>query len=220
MKILLCLLMILGTAISYGSTQFKNASDGEYITVSGKVTKASGKNFHLESKGQKMEVTMNNNFDMWTSDGLKIRQGDKIVVTGRVDNDLLDKKTLNASSVYVKNLNSYFYGDSSDNSYTPVLSSSYMAIEDLPENSSVDITGKVTNISGREFTVDTGLRKVQVDTADMLYNPMDSTGLTQVKKGDRVQISGLVDNKYLDEKELSASYIIELDNEGSSTFSE
>jgi hypothetical protein len=164
----------------------------------------------MKTNDKTIKVTMDN-YDLWVQDGFKIRKGDNVVVTGRVDNDLFEKKTLNAGGVFVKNINSYFHAESSDKSYntTPAISSSYLSIKNLPDNTSADITGKVTNIRGREFTVDTGWRKVQVDTAKMGYNPLDNLGLTKIKKGDRVTVSGVVDNSYFDDKELSANYIIE-----------
>ncbi|MBD66328.1 MAG: hypothetical protein CME62_14045 [Halobacteriovoraceae bacterium] len=218
MKFLLSFILLVGTQAGLAAKEFKNATDGEYITVSGKVEKASGKMFHLKSENKKIKVTMDNHFDTWAADGFKVREGDKVVVTGRVDKDLLDNDSLNAGSVYVQNLGTYFYGDSSDKSQTPKLSSSYLSIQDLPENTSVDITGTVSNVSGREFTVNTGTRRIQVDTAGMAYNPMDNVGLTQIKEGDRVTVSGVVDDKYLDEKELAPGYIIELPE--NSTYSE
>lgn len=48
-------------------------------------------------------------------------------------------------------------------------------------------------MSGREFTVNTGLRKVSVDTDKMAYDPMDAVGVQKIKKGDRVSVSGTME---------------------------
>jgi hypothetical protein len=74
----------------------------------------------------------------------------------------------------------------------------------------VQLTGEVTSVSGREFTIDTGKRKVQVDTRMMPYNPMDEAGYQQVEKKDWVTVSGDVDYDIFEQREIMAESIVTL----------
>jgi len=80
----------------------------------------------------------------------------------------------------------------------------------LPENASATTNGTVTSTSGRKFTIDTGLRKVTVDTETLIYNPLDKVGYTRISKGDFVKVSGTIDETFFGKKELKASYVVEL----------
>lgn len=206
-KIVTTLITIIFSVNLFAALEKKD--NGEFVRISGEVTKVTADYFHLKTDSDKIVVEMDD-YD-WDADGFKLIKGDDVVVTGFVDNDFLENKKIEAGSVYVKSIDSYFFASSADEESAPYISIDYSVIDDLPENTVVDIQGKVTNINGREFTLDTGLRKVTVDTEDLIYNPMDNVGFTEVNKYDRIRVSGIVDNDYYDTKELDASYISELD---------
>jgi len=63
---------------------------------------------------------------------------------------------------------------------------------------------------GREFTVDTGLQKMKVDTMAMAYNPMDDKGYQQIDIGDYVSVSGNMDYDFWEKRELMADSIVTL----------
>jgi len=48
---------------------------------------------------------------------------------------------------------------------------------DMPADHDFQVAGTVTSISGLEFTIDTGDRKVLVDTLQMGYNLLDDVGV-------------------------------------------
>jgi len=187
---------------------FSDKTNGEWVTLSGKVSGVTARAFDLNVDGKKIPVEMDDYG--WGADGYKLINGDQVVVSGRVDKDFLEKKKVEAGSVYVKSINSYFFANSADEEdllYTPT---TYSSISTLPEGASVDIQGKVTSIDGREFTVDTGFRKVKVDTKSLIYNPLDNKGYTKIKTGDRVRVSGKVQDNLFDTKEVSAKFITTL----------
>ncbi len=68
-------------------------------------------------------------------------------------------------------------------------------------------------MSGREFTIDTGPRKLTVDTIMMDYNPMDETGYQKIEVGDYVSATGNMDYDSWEEKELMADYVITLEQD-------
>lgn len=204
-------ILITALALSFGaSAALKNAVNGEAVVLSGKVTSVSPDAFKVKVKNDTVTVEM----DDWDADadGYKLVKGDNVVVSGMVDHDFLEKKTVEASTVYVKNLDTYFFASSYDEEVDPyIVTATYSVVGDLPENASADLQGKVVTIKGREFVVDTGLRKITVDTKDLLYNPMDDAGVTQIDMGDRVRVSGVVDDDFFDENEVSANFLMELD---------
>lgn len=187
---------------------FSSKTNGEFVTASGKVFAVTADSFKLKTDKTTIHVEMDD-YD-WDADGYKLVNGDQVVVNGRIDNDFLEKKKIEAGSVYVKGLNTYFYANSDDEEGAPFLTNSYAYIETLPENAFVDIQGKVTSIDDRVFVLNTGLRKVKVDTKNLLYNPLDNVGFTKIKKGDRVKVSGIVDENFFGKKEIDANSIVEL----------
>lgn len=200
-------LLFLFSLPSFAAIQ--NKKNGEHVTLSGKVTKATAHTFTVDTGKKEVLVEMDD-FG-WAADGYKIAKGDEVMVTGKVDKDFLEKKKVEAGNVYVKNLKTYFFANSTDEEDYPN-TTSYMYLSTLPHGAFIDMTGKVTNKSGREFTVDTGVRKVVVDTDQMLYNPLDKTGYTKVDVGDRVRVSGRVDDDLFEAKEIKASSIYEYKN--------
>lgn len=204
-------LIILSSCFVLTQRSFANystAKDGEYVTISGKITKVSADMIHLKSKGEVIPVEVDD-YDL-TAEGYNFKKGDKVVVTGKIDKDFLEKKKVEAGSVFVKELNAYFYANSDDEEDFPHLNASYYSLELIPENTSLDIQGRVIAVSGREFTVDTGVRIIKVDTSEMNFNPMDNKGFIQIDVNDRVRVSGIVESSLFNQKEISASYITEL----------
>lgn len=182
----------------------KKASDDTWITVSGTIASASPSSFRLDYGSGVITVEMDD-FDFYP-DGYGLLANDEVVVNGIVDNDLFEKKTIEASSVFVENLGTYFYANAADeedfNSWTvtyPVLVKQ------------VEVTGKVAAINGRELTLDTGARKIQVDTAALGYNPLDDSGYFQIDVGDRVKTGGVIDNDLFEKREIMADWIIKSD---------
>lgn len=185
-----------------------NKVDGEVVNLSGKVTSVSPDSFQLKVKDDKVLVEMDD-FDT-DADGYKLVVGDKVVVTGLVDKNFLEKKKIEASSVYVKGLNTYFYASPVDEEGGSVIVTTYLTVPDLPDNASVDLQGKVVKVNGDEFTVDTGIRKIKVDTDNLIYNPLDEEGVTKINVGDRVRVSGIVDEDFFEKDEVQANFVREL----------
>ena len=186
----------------------KNKSNGEWVTISGKITNVERDSFKLKSKNKTTLVEMDD-YD-WDADGYKLVVGDNVVVTGRVDKDFLEKKKVEASSVYVKGINTYFYANSADEEDISYATPVYTTVTELPESTIADLKGVVTKVDGREFTLNTGLRIIKVDTDELYYNPMDNKGVTQIDVGDNVRVSGLVEDDFLEGKEIEASFVSEI----------
>ncbi len=203
------LIALLSALCATAGAKVSDKMNGESITISGKVSEVRANTFKLKTADRDILVEMDDH-SSWIADGFKLRDGDEVVVYGRVDQDLFEKKKIEAGTVYVKNINTTFYANSADEedrAYTPT---NYSYFSGLKEGAFVDIKGKITKVSGREFTIDTGLRNVKVDTNSLLYNPLDKKGFTRLEPGDQVRVTGNVQNEYFDDKEVSAATVIEL----------
>lgn len=179
------------------------APDDSWISLKGTVVTADPDSFELDY-GEGIVTVEMDDWD-WYGDAYGILPGDEVTVYGYVDDDLYETTTIEASSVYVKDMNTYFYASPIDEEdyIEPVVATYYV-------DTDLQLTGRVTEVSGREFIIDTGARKMQVDTSMMLYNPMDDKGFQKIEKGDRVQVSGDLDADLFERREIMAESIITL----------
>ncbi len=77
----------------------------------------------------------------------------------------------------------------------------------------VQLRGVVTEINGREFIVDSGLRKMKVDTGETTYNPLDDKGYQKIDKGDFVLVSGIFDADVYEKAEIMAHSVVSLEKD-------
>lgn len=172
-----------------------------WINLTGSVVATTPESFTLDYGPGNVMVEMDD-WD-WYDEGRAIKAGDNVVVTGRVDDDLFHDRRIEASSVYVKNLGTFFYANGMDEEATV---HSGILITTMP--TLVDATGVVTSTNGREFTIGTGANALRVDTAQMAANPMDEVGFQQVDVGDRVHVWGDFDLSAGEGTELMADGLI------------
>lgn len=181
------------------------AFDGEWLSVTGKVVSLAGEEFTLDYGASNIVVEMDD-YD-WYNENVML-PGDRVTVTGRMDNDFYENRKIEASSVYVDSLNEFFYAsaaDEEDGGYA------YL-IDRAPEDGEwVVMTGEVAEIDGTEMTLDTGILRYRVDADTLNYNPFDRDMLSGVEVGDRVVVSGDMDDADLfDGREIDATSIITL----------
>lgn len=180
--------------------------DGSWVSIGGTVTSAGMDSFMLDYGDGMITVEM----DDWDAygDAWPISSGDQVTVYGAVDDDLYEAATIEASSVYVENLNTYFYASAADEeefdafyTMTPV------------EVGSMTLVGTVQKVMPEtgEFVIDSDLREVTVDVDPLLYDPLDDQGFQQIEVGDRVSVTGVVDYEMLDGHEFDATQVVTLD---------
>lgn len=176
-----------------------------WISVSGTVVSAADESFMLDYGEGVIKIEMDD-WD-WYKEAAMLIDGDKVTVYGRVDNDLYENKTIEASSVYVKNLNSYFYASPEDEEDWR-----YRFFNPPAIDSWIEMTGVITdiNIPEREFTLDTGNRKLTVNTRQMTYNPLDKLGFQELKIGDYIRVAGEMDYDLFEKREVIAKTIVTL----------
>ena len=176
-------------------------SNGGWISLSGKVVSASPHQFMLDYGAQTIPVEMDDY--RWYDENVLL-PGDKVTVTGRMDDDFFESRKIEAGSVYVDDLHRYFYAspaDEEDGYYTY-----FLALDPITNNESVSLAGSVSAIDGEVMTLDAGLQNFRIDTGSLGYDPFDATGLEQVHVGDHVVVSGRMDDGDLfDHREIDAT---------------
>lgn len=178
-------------------------ADGTWISISGQVKNVSADTFELDYGDGLVTVEMDDGDR--DADAYKLIEGDKVTVNGRIDDDLYEMTKIEASSVYVEKLGTYFYASAADEEdvffytvTTPIV------VGDLV------VRGTVTDVNDHEFTVDTGLRKLRVEVGGMPYNPLDEEGYQKIEAGDLVKVDGTVETDFFEGHEFRADSVVKL----------
>jgi len=179
--------------------------DDSWISVSGTVERVTNDAFLLDYGEGSMTVEMDDGDR--DADGYKLVRGDKVTVNGRIDDDLFEARTLEASSVYVENIDTYFYASAVDEED---INNVIVTVSTPVVVSAITVQGRVTEVSADEFVVDTGLRQVRVEVEEMAYNPLDDQGYQKIEVGDRVSVTGQIDNDLFEGRELVADSVVTL----------
>jgi len=184
-------------------------SDGSWITLSGTVTSTTADTFKLDY-GEGLVTVEMDDWD-WFEESGELLPGDDVTVYGEVDDDTFETAKIEASSVFVDSLGTYFYASAADEE-----SATDFDVAPTIDLGQMVLTGTVTGVDGTEFTIDTGAQKTTIDTALMTYNPTDDEGYQQIEEGDLVTVTGDVDIDTFDDAELMADTVVTLDDESNS----
>ena len=207
MKTTLSLLPGLFIALGASAQDPYEEPDGSYISLSGTVTSSDADSFMLDY-GEGMVFVEMDDWD-WYGDAYGILPEDEVTVYGYVDDDLYETTSIEASSVYVEDLNTYYYASGADEESVNYISTTWYDYD-------YTVTGIVDSVSGREFTIDTGTRQMTVDTMQLGYNPLDDEGFLKIEKGDRVTVYGDLMLSVFDDREISAEALVKLEDDARS----
>jgi len=178
-----------------------------WISIDGTVDSVSADSFELDYGPGLITVEMDDGDR--DADGYKLAKGDKVRVSGMVDDDLYETTSIEASSVYVEKLGTYFYASAVDDEDTFVTFTTPIVV------SSTVVQGTVTSVEANEeeFVINTGERSLRIETEQMAYNPLDEIGYQKIEIGDRVSVTGDMDTDFFEiegRRELVADTIVTL----------
>jgi uncharacterized protein YdeI (BOF family) len=199
----LAVVFALAAGPSFAEDPYAKADD-TWISISGTVDQVRPDTFVLDYGDGMITVEMDDGDR--DADAYKLMKGDKVTVNGLVDDDFFEKTTIEASSVYVENLGTYFYASAVDEEDTFVTSWSPVEV------SRTVVQGTVTDVDALagELTLHTGSRAIQVEVDDMTYDPLDDEGYQKIEVGDRISVSGSMDSDLFEGRELVADSILTL----------
>lgn len=181
--------------------------DDSWITISGKVQSVSKDRFTLDYGDGVVTVEMDDGDR--DADAYKLLTGDKVTVSGRIDDDFYEMTKIEASSVYVENLGTTFFASAIDEEDWHDWA---VAVTVPLDVSRTIVYGTVTKVDSEAFTVDAGVRELRVAVDDMPYNPLDDEGYQKIGVGDRVKVTGDLDIGFFEGRHLEADTIIKLRN--------
>ena len=177
--------------------------DDSWISINGEVTSVTADAFELDYGDGQITVEMDDGDR--DADGYKLIQGDEVRVSGMIDDDFYDLTTIEASSVYVKNIDTYFYASAMDEEDI-----GYSIIS--PSVTDTVVQGTITSVdaNGEQFTHDSGLQELTVEVDELTYNPLDNEGFQQLDVGDRVSVQGSIDHDFFEGRVFEANYVTTL----------
>lgn len=184
------------------------------ITLSGEVITQVGDELTVDYGDGVITVEMDD-WD-WHNEAAWIQPGETITVTGEIDDDLYQLKTIEAETVYVIDRSTYYYASDTDEEDAAYWTYATYDPATAPEGTWFGLSGTVNEIDGSEFVLNTGYNMVRVETAYLDYNPLDEEGFQQVETGDRIYVSGTLDDNFFNKNEIDANSIITLKDESAS----
>lgn len=183
----------------------KKSEDDSMIVLTGNVAEVRDDEFDMSYGGNTVTVEL----DRFGWDGEETRYltpGESVTVTGFVDDDLFEGREIEAYNIRLNTSMVYYY-----TTVNPEPVYYTQSMDRLPEEGTfVSMTGEIVNIDGSEITVENDSGKIKVDTAQLAYNPFDNDGMQKLEKGDRVYVSGDVNDNFYEKKEIQADSILEL----------
>ena len=178
-------------------------SNNTWITISGEVDVVNPDSFVLDYGDGSVIVEMDDGDR--DADAYKLLKGDEVSVSGLIDDDFFETTSIEASTVYVKKLDTTFYSSSLDEE--DIIGWSVAVTVPL-DTSEMVIYGIVTKIDKKdEFVVDSGLRSIRVETEEMPYNPLDKDRYRTVELGDQVRVTGNMDYDLFEGREVVADTV-------------
>lgn len=176
--------------------------DNTWISIDGTVKTVARNMFTLDYGDGMITVEMDDSDR--DADAYVLDPGDKVTVFGKIDDDFFEATTIEAASVYVEKLGTHFYASSMDENDRPF---TFGAFSPPVIVSSSILRGVVTDVNNNHFTLNTGSRAIDVNVAEMSYNPLDDEGYQQIDTGDRVWVSGKVDHNLFSGRQFLAESV-------------
>lgn len=195
------------TVSAIGATPYAASyQDMDRITLTGDIAGTAGDTFLLDFGEGLITVEMDD-WDSFNEVNQLPEQG-KVTVYGRIDDDWYEARTIEADSVFIHDRNTYHYASDADEE---AYYSSYVTYPTVvPDGTWLSFAGKITDIDGDEFTLESAGYEMQVDTDFLTYDPLDDVGFQQLDKGDWVRVSGELDVGYFEDHEIQAKFITTL----------
>lgn len=178
----------------------RRMSDRTWMSLSGDVVSAEEDSFELDYGGGVVTIEMDR--WNWYQEGLQLPEGEYVTVYAYVDDDVFNRNLIEANSIYVPGLDSFFFAAGADEETSTIVAW-------VPNDQTV-VNGTVMSIGEDGFTVDTGLHTLTISTAQLGYDPFDDEGYQKIEVGDRVAAIGELDKDFFEEREFEASRITSL----------
>ena len=205
-----------GAAIFAVSTAAQTQSpylqpDDTWISLSGTVESVQQDSFVLDYGRASVIVEMDDGDR--DADAYALLQGDNVVVNGLIDDDFFEMTTIEASSVYVESINSYFYASAMDEESATFFDPIISVVGPIVEGDAT-IQGTITAVEPleEELVLNTGDRVMIVEVDDLGYDALDNEGYLQLDVDDEIIVSGTMTEEMFENRLFEADYIVTVNN--------
>lgn len=196
-------LVAVATATGAAAEQANTPERHSWISLSGSVQEVRPNAFTLDYGGGLITVETGDRSQGAKAYGLV--EGDRVTVTGVIDDAFFEATTIDAGSLYVERLATYFSGSTGRRDVGFVS----IATPVVPGNTLLQ--GTVAEITGeREFVVQADTRRVTVETHVLAADPLGDDGRMDLEVGDIVRVTGDIDYNFVERRELVASSITKI----------
>ena len=179
-------------------------ADAAWISISGTVEAVQRDAFELSYGRGTITVEMDDGDR--DADAYVLVPGDEVTVSGVIDDGFYERTTIEAASVYVEKLGTYFESSAVDEE------DDFVTLRTPVDVSYTIVQGRVEETGADEFVIDTGARDLTVDVTAMVRNPLDPSAYRRVEEGDVVSVTGEMGDGLLEGGELVASSVVTLLN--------
>lgn len=169
--------------------------EGASITMQGTVSDVDDGDFTLRTRHGMVEVDGDDIFD--DDNAFQLANGDQVTVSGTVDDDLFESREIDARSVHVDKVDVTFTTQND-----PV--DGYTQNTNRSAEHGGELSGRVLSIGDGEFSIASGGGTVTVDVDELANNPLDDEGFPILEVGDRVRVSGEMDDGWFEDREFEA----------------
>jgi len=185
--------------------------DDTWISLSGTVESVTADSFLLDYGRASVTVEMDDGDR--DADGYKLMEGDKVVVNGLIDDDFFEMTTIEASSVYVESINSYFYASPVDEESFAFFDPIVTVVDPIMDGDAT-IQGTITAVEPleEEIVLNSDGRLMIVEVDELGYDALDNVGYLQLDVGDEVVISGTMTEEMFEDHLFVAENIATINN--------
>lgn len=190
------LLASFGAAVFSASTLAQTVSpylqpDDTWISLSGTVESVQQDSFLLDYGLGSVIVEMDD-VDRDATE-YEFNTGDSVLVSGLVDNDFFEMTTIEASSVYVESVSTFFHASPTDDEsitfHDPVVTVHGPIVQG---DTTLQGTISAINEEDDEFTLNTGVNMLTVKVDGLDSDPFDDDGYPHLTLQDVVTIRGTI----------------------------
>jgi uncharacterized protein YdeI (BOF family) len=202
-------------ALAFGTTLLAVPAQGQepdrlpvdsWISLEGVVKDVSPDRFTLDYGAGRIIVEMDDGDR--DADAYVLTAGDSVTVAGRIDNDFFQATTLEASSVYVKNLGTTFFASAIDDDDRVLFPPDVASVDGL----AVVVYGTVSEVRDDQFVLSSGPTAVTVEIGNMSYDPLDDDGYLRIEEGDQVRVEGKLEYDLMEGREILATTVTKVMN--------
>lgn len=228
-----CALLLGGLALpalglAQDEVDLSSYGNNSFVSLQGTVESVSPDTFILSYDDGSDRVTVEMDDGDRDADAYQLLPGDEVTVYGVMDKDLFEMRKIEASSVYVEKLNTWFQASAIDEEdyliYPPLTIVTVSPADGSGTGSGGSpasgsgagmdgpdpllwLQGEVSGVEDDSFTLTMDNRDVTVTVASLADNPLDDEGYRKIENGDVVSVLGNIDGSFFDSAELEAESV-------------